>query len=369
MPSLSDIVRAIGEIISLIAHNATSAILSAIGILCLVIALVTLYKAVSAKPEDQAPWMRWVLFVSFTGGMIFSIAGPCWRLFELSQSRIRVMPKETAFDRLESNTEVSWLIRLVPFDDLSPPDRDEGLHVSGTARQGDRGHDPDASIGKLKRLGREGQLFTFVAPYDELRGNYVAEAVERLGEGHMPQHVSAIIFPVPNAGRTRLYPANARGMLQVVQEVERSDRVQISKPLLRDNTELDSDDVGDLRKLGLWTWRFENWKARYPKYCRLTHRFQCDASYSARAYIGEIGSDWHPIGMSEAVIEDPCNVSADEFCKIANWVELRESLLPHFGSRIFLLENLALDTIANRYMIDFDHPAHQVIPDIGLTDP
>jgi hypothetical protein len=80
-------------------------------------------------------------------------------------------------------------------------------------------HDAGAillSIGHLTRLGKLPQRFTFVADYEELEGYSVNEAVRKLG-GQIADsnHVSAIVFP----RKSEIYPANARGLLQVIQRL------------------------------------------------------------------------------------------------------------------------------------------------------
>jgi hypothetical protein len=64
---------------------------------------------------------------------------------------------EKAFENLRNNTRVNWLIRLITYDPNS-------LRLSG-----------------LTTLGKQTDRFSFVAPYEELRGLPVNTAVTKLG--------------------------------------------------------------------------------------------------------------------------------------------------------------------------------------------
>jgi hypothetical protein len=165
-----------------------------------------------------------------------------------------------------------------------------------------------------------------------LKGYTVAEAVRRLTGGSLGQdmRVSAIIFHL-NKKKVRLFPANARGLLQVVKYLE--------------------DDKSE---------RF------YPEYCELSHRFRC-GDYDALSLISAIKFDWHPIGISTSNRSNICRPNA-VYCDAQDWETLKEETWSTFGSRIFLIENLDLHDLKDRYLIEFGEPYVQVIPEIGLAD-
>jgi hypothetical protein len=120
-----------------------------VGIVLLILAGFLAYSAIKLKPEETSTLLRVSLFSSLVGGMIFSAAGPALALFWVSQSPIPKVPLEKAFDYLETNEKVAWLIRLIPFDQQT---------------------DPELAVGRLVRLGPLKQQYSFVAPYEELAG-------------------------------------------------------------------------------------------------------------------------------------------------------------------------------------------------------
>ncbi len=152
---------------------------------------------------------------------------------------------------MQSNERMNWLIRLIPY-----------------WRQ------PDLSIGKLKQLGPPDQHYTFVAADDELGGYRVDKAVRMTGISYSDgQRVSVIIFPVPHQSTDRenaLYPANARGLPQVIQNIESApqDHNPISKPLFSGANTLTTEEAADLRNFhALYNWRWSNYFSHYPRYC------------------------------------------------------------------------------------------------------
>jgi hypothetical protein len=342
MSEFTDVVGSIGTIFRLIADNTASATLSVIGIVLLIIAIMLAVKAVRSKPEEMPAYLKAILFVSLIGGMVFSAVGPAIALFYASSS-IQTVSLEKAFDNLENNERVNWLIRLIPFDPVEKP---------------------ELGIGQLSSLGPKNQRYTFVASYEELRGYPVSQAVRMIGGNYVTgNHVSGIIFQL---GSRQLYPANARGLLQVIREVEEHIESPADQLLLRGKPNvLNSDEVRDLNNIAIYSWRWQNYRARYAHYCELAHQFRCNSQYAARSFIGGVEKDWHPVGLAQDEQEDPCLESAANYCKSADWKDLKKTLLPHFGSRAFLIQNLNLNNIGDRYLIEFGNPAGQVIPDTG----
>ena len=81
-------------------------------------------------------------------------------------------------------------------------------------------------------------------------------------------HVSEIIFRL-NKRKIKIYPANARLLLQIVKEIEDND-VDIRKRLFESHT-LDDSELKDLTDSGISSWSWEAYNHRYLKYCQLAH--------------------------------------------------------------------------------------------------
>ena len=198
---ISQILDAFAKIVDLVTKNTASSLFSVSGlILILLAAAIGVFGIV--KPSSLQPWHKWLSFVALGVGILLFVAGPGITLFDITENVIPRVSKDTALKRLYENTRVGWLIRLIPFDPI---------------RQ------PELAINALDKLGPKTQKFTFVAPYDELRGVTVKDAVRRIGGSYADgMHVSAVIFPLNQAdeGTDVLYPANARGLLQVVFAIE-----------------------------------------------------------------------------------------------------------------------------------------------------
>ena len=334
MSDISAIVQNLATIYQLIAANTWAATLSVVGFILLLTSIFASYRAISSKPEETPGYLRVFLFVSLIGGIVFSAAGPAIALFYVSEGPITTVSLESAFDKLKDNERAYWLIRLIPFNPQSAP---------------------QLAIGKLTNLGQKEQQYTFVAPYEELRGYSVERAIQMTGGTyHQGDHVSAIIFQLEPH---QVYPANARGLLQVILDVENSlVDSKDHKFLLKDTDVLkEGDNIRDLSNISIYSWRWDNYRARYKQYCKAAHEFRCNKAYSARELIGGLYKDWHPIGLAQEEQKDPCEASADDFCQKSDWSEFRKEVLPHFGSRVFLIKNLELSAIGNRYLIEFEN--------------
>ena len=344
-------------VFNLIAENSESVTLSVVGIILILTTIVLAYKAVTSNVNEIKGWLKATLFICLIGGIFFSFAGPALTVLGLSRDREKGFVKELitpemGLSRLHDNAEVQWLIRLIPYNPTTEPKR---------------------ALNRLTHLGRPGQRYTFVADYTELRGNNAEEAVFKLG-GSMQMreergdsiHVSAIIFP--RRGR-RIYPANARGLLQVIHIIDAS-RDLNSESYLPFNieSELNRRELADLKNTsdrGAWSW--PTYKEYYKTYCELAQNFRCSGQpYTAKSLIGELSRDWHPIGLSQRLSSDKdlCRVP-NAPCEISSW-EQTSGLRDSFGARVFLIENLELTSINGRIMIHFHDPKHQKIPDIGI---
>ena len=141
---ISEIVSGISQTVALIIGTPATAILSLAGLLLLLLAAGLAYLAITTDVERTSALLKSSLFISLIGGMLFSAAGPSLALFWVSKNPIKQISTEQAFDNLERNAQVRWLIRLIPFDPLT---------------------DPQLKVGRLEMLGPKTQFFTFVANY------------------------------------------------------------------------------------------------------------------------------------------------------------------------------------------------------------
>jgi hypothetical protein len=339
---IKELIDGIGTIFGLVASSSSSALLSVVGLALLLFAAGLAYKAAKSKPDEFSPSMKAALFLSLVGGMIFSAAGPSVAL--LRAVSIPKMPTDQAFKNLEENAELKHVVRLISYDPATEP----GL-----------------AIDRLTNLGPSDQLYSFVASYDELVGYKVVDALAKVGQSNKNiKRVSAIIFPL----NTPLFPANARGLLQVIREIEgrRDIQTQLSKKLLDGTDALNAEEMQDLAITSIPSFKVDSFRKKYPHYCVLAREFSCNGStYSAHAYVGSISHDWHPLGFSQNPRADRCNLPVEKYCEFTDWNATRQEYRNHFGTRAFLIRNLEIKNISGRVIIDFDRPNDQVIPDIG----
>jgi hypothetical protein len=190
----------------------------------------------------------------------------------------------------------------------------------------------------------------------------VEEALLKVG-GSMANasHVSTILFPLD--GRS-LVPANARGLLQVIKELddELGGKMQNYKSFQLD-TKLNSIELKALRSRDIETWKWENYRDNYSRYCELAQEFK-EGDYTAKTLLGDIARDWHPMGFSRRLPEGPSG-KQDQSCDVGSWQEILGKA-QEFGARVFLIKNLLLSDISGRVLIDFRDAKHNVIPDLGL---
>jgi hypothetical protein len=261
---------------------------------------------------------------------------------ELDGGRPTVTPQQS-LAALVDNKMPARLLRLVAYDPVN---------------------EAQLSIGHLKSLGRPGQKFTFVGDYDELRGATVVDTIYRLGGSIKPgQHVSAIIFP---AGERPLYPANARGLLQVIQVVEQSlaaagDATNIAKADLAKR--LSPEALAALDNHDVAAGRWEKYRPFYREYEQAVAQLRADDPMALK-YIGNIDRDWHPLGYAQAMGKQ--SGTAPDLS-----VELDGTTLPvpHFGARVFLVVNAELADLTGQCLIDFDDPARQRVPELDMLSP
>jgi hypothetical protein len=192
----------IRDIITFLGTNPTAATLSLVGLVLLGLAGLLIYLTSGATISQ-----RILVFCALIAGILFSVAGPAVGIFATSPHTAGKMTSQVAFDRLQRNQEARWLIRFISYENDS---------TSGK----------ELAINKLERLGPKDQLFSFVADYEELAGYTVKQATEMTGNIHSKnQRTSVILFPL----RTRLWPANPLGILQLIQEVDKRRGVDVEK--------------------------------------------------------------------------------------------------------------------------------------------
>jgi hypothetical protein len=338
---MGDFIDGLARVFKLVLDAPVSGTLSVIGLILLFTSGVFAYQAIKREPKDTPPWFGYALFSTLIAGIAFSAAGPSLALLRSADSSNIKTSIEQALAHLEQNKEVQWLVRLVVSDS-------KGLDIAN-----------------LKRLGPPKQQFTFVASYEDLAG-YTAQEVMRMTGGtyKQGQRISAVIFPLLEKD---LYPASARGLLQVIRRVEANPQLTIDRPFLRDTMELNNDQIADLENTHITTYRFDYFKSNYKQYCELTHRFRCDTRYTAHDYIGGLNFDWHPLGSAQRdATPTPCKLPKDSFCEIPDWRAARAALSANFGSRAFMMENQEIEKIPNRILVDFSEPTRQIIPFIGV---
>src|SRR4029077_3925660 len=204
----------------------------------------------------------------------------------------------------------------------------------------------------------------FVADYSELRNLSVSEAVEKIGLSMDDiVGVSAIIFPI--TGRP-LYPANARGVLQVVSNIDHEHANDPATEYRRFDGLATKIAPSELADHSIPSYGWEQFKQSYLRFCRLAQEFRCaETPYSAATRFGTLSRDWHPLGFARQTKEDPCN-SAVDLCstETAKWDDVvKKQIKEQQIARVFLIDNYAINSIPGRYMVDFDNPKDQKIID------
>jgi len=302
------------------------------------------YKFIKSEPKDLASWLPWAFFVCLGIGTLLVFAGPGVSWIESLQGGIRKIATEESFDNLRENSRVDWLIRLISYDPVKQP---------------------DLSVSHLKALGPEPQLYTFVSSYNELRGYNVRDAVRMVG-GHIKpgEQVSAIIFP----RRFDLIPANAKGILQIIKDIQKDPSVQLEKTL--NFSELTKDDDQNLQNREnrpAWSWK--GYKDHYKKFCQLSIELHC-GDHDEKKYMSRIEEDWNPLGFARRTpsVHGTCEEQSKNVCDISDWQKAAQQFREDFGARAFLIKNFKIKNLADPYLVGFEQPDAQVIPDIGVAD-
>lgn len=342
-----DLIDGAIKILTYIVDSPAGVTITLIGFLLTIASLYLSFKAASSKPEDVPKWYKTMIFVTISFGVLFSVAGPALAIINVAP-RQDVASSSEIFDSMRDNERVHWLARLITH------------HPEA---------EPHLSISKLTHLGKPSERFTFVADYEEIRGRTVEDAVKMIGGAvYGGQHVSVIIFPVEGGGPHQIFPANARGILQAISDIQ-SNYMGADPKRLDIQSELNDEEKLDLSKdrSSLRTWAWPNYSKHYGKYCRLSHRVRCNQKeYNALNYIGSINNDWHPLGLSRKnSSDDACTAGPEKFCEIKDIDLFKRDNLDEFGARIFLMNNMELSNLKGKYMFNSINPRYQRIPDIG----
>lgn len=359
MPSGQDFTKFLGDSFDLLTRTQVSSELLFVALCLLLAHLVLVKKLADSKPKDLSAPVKILSVATLVTSSLFALGGAAIAMMDLYNNPIKPLSSQKRLSNLAENTKTEWVIRLIPYT----PNLE---------------HDKDKLINNLKTIGPPGVDYTFVNAYDELKGLTVAEAVSQAGISKAPgQHVSAVIFPVSNS----IYPANARGLLQVLSDIKRTESSAISKiegavsPLgegsavnraFTNSIHLNDEEIDDLRNTDdLDSWAFKSYGKFYPHYCRLSHRFRCDkgVKYIEKSYISLIQRDWHPSGGAIENGRDLCQ-GGDSYCDVSSWDQIVAQLGEKFGVRVFLIPNFEVSALSTRYMIDFSDPEKQKIPDI-----
>jgi hypothetical protein len=82
--------------------------------------------------------------------------------------------------------------------------------------------------------------------------------------------------------------------------------------------------------------------------------------------MGDIGTDWNPLGFSRRDTATASSVTAtsDTVCEINQWDDAVKRYEDVFGSRIFFIHNFKIFQTRKRYLIQFEDPDREVIPDV-----
>jgi hypothetical protein len=82
--------------------------------------------------------------------------------------------------------------------------------------------------------------------------------------------------------------------------------------------------------------------------------------------IGEIGNDWNPLGFSrrDAETASPTASTADSVCDVNEWDDAEKRYKDVFGSRSFFIHNFKIFQTRKRYLIQFEDPDRELIPDV-----
>lgn len=337
--------KVIQAVLTVVQSSSESKAIICIAVLLAIATVVLIYRVARLKPEKVTSWDKAVVLLFLGATLLLTASGLAVGFID-ARASVAIengVPPDVVLENLQNNARVTWLIRLIPYR-------------PGTS--------DDLNVDSLQYLGLKGQQYTFVADYDELKGDRVSDAISKVGGSLEPnEHVSAIIFPLN--GRP-LFPASARGLLQVVAILDGEPQATgaVYRPFaeMKDIGTDAQKDLGD-RDISSWSWASYGPRF-YEQYCHLAQDLRCSQDqFTALSFIGGLNSDWDPLGFSfrvppRAVCSTP---EKEAQCSITSWTGSRQ-YIGAIGVRAFLVQNVSLASLENRRLIDFADPANQVIP-------
>lgn len=172
--------------------------------------------------------------------------------------------------------------------------------------------------------------------------------------------MTAIIFPLD---RRNLYPANARGLVQVLQVIDESKKDQagyISSDITRSLDKSAVEQLAD-RRVSSWSWK--EYSSHYEQLAAAIDLAK-KSGVSAFQYIGRLGPDWHPAGYSKIISEEFVQGSHDSNNFRLLLQNGNEVKLDNFGARAFLLPNVELIDLRHVVMIHFANIDTDRIPEL-----
>lgn len=346
LQQMGSLVEGLRKLFSLIVESGVATTLFVVGFILILMAASFLKKIVNPEPTPR--WQSISFFICLGASLLAFPAGIVISLIE--PAIIPDVEPEIVIDNLRTNKRVRKLIRMIPYDPKT---------------------EPNLSISKLEFIGRPDHKFVFVADYEELRGMTVSKAMEKIGgivrEG---QYVSAYIFPVPD----RLYPLNARGLLQVVRRSEEIAAHQDNFNFFDVEAQLRSaggndilEEIKDLDGMERMSWSWPEYQKFYRNYCEVAQKFRCDKSFSAHNMMSEIHADWHPLGFAwkDLPAFDPCR-PPERLCNMGKWEEYSSEIKGSLGARVFMMDNKNISEIRGVYMMQFISPREEMIPIITI---
>ena len=248
------------------------------------------------------------------------------------------MPAEEAFARLQANTPVRWLVRMVAYDPA----------------------DPTLRIDHLKTLGRSAEDYSFVNDYEELRGHPAREAMRKAGAAiDDGQGVSAVLFPI---GGQTIFPASVRGMLQVVGQIDMRRAAEPGYRAAPLDVLLTDAERANLAAVDLSSWAWNSYRDHFREFAQAFSTLR-SKNASAIGHIEHIGPAWCEPGCSRLL--KPSSPADENVVKLA-MADGSTFDIKNFGVRVFLIRNLTIDTLPGRILIDFKDPQNELIPNLDL---
>lgn len=252
------------------------------------------------------------------------------------------MNAATAFQDLQQNRPVQWLVRLIAYDTTTP----------------------ELRIDQLKTLGAPHENFIFVADYAELRGYTANEAIHLAGGSLAPgQQVSAVLFPLP-AGI--LYPASVRGLLQVVRRIDELHAQDASYRSSGLDAMLSAEERQDLSDVSLPSWAWSRYRGHFRSYeAKVRALRNPNVPADAIRFIGHIGGDWCEPGCASLHGHQVTDRQQQQRLELPGGETIS---IKRFGVRVFLIDNFEIAALPGRMLIDFNEPNRQRIPYIELPN-